>query len=231
MLEKGRLIDLTLASRSDEQTAVRIREIARDTRARLTVIGRDGKVVIDSEAEPARMENHAGRPEFVLALGGKVGSAVRHSATTGVDYLYVAIPIRDGALRLAAPLSEIRAQVNSIRGKMLTATVVGFLPAILIAAFFARLISTQLSAIISFAGELAKGNFRARLDTANKGELGILSRQLKEAGEHSAARGGAARSRAHGAGKAGAGSERISSSTSPTSCARRWLRFRAIRKR
>jgi len=46
------------------------------------------------------------------------------------------------------------------------------------------LISKQSGAIISIAGELAKGNFRARLDSANKGELGILSRQLKEAGEH-----------------------------------------------
>jgi len=184
LAQKGRLIDITLASRPDEQTAARIREIARDAGGRLTVIGRDGHVIVDSEAEPARMENHASRPEFVLALAGKVGSSVRHSATTGVDYLYVAIPIGHGALRLAAPLSEVQAQVNSIRGKMLAATVVGILPAILIAAFFARLISKQLGAIISFAGELAKGNFRARLDSANKGELGILSMQLKEAGEH-----------------------------------------------
>ena len=166
LAEKGRLIDLTLSSRTDQQTADKIREIARDASGRLTVIGRDGHVIIDSEAEPARMENHAGRPEFVQALAGKAGSAVRHSATTGVDYLYVAIPISHGALRLAAPLSEVQAQVNSIRGKMLTATVVGFLPAILIAAFFARLISKQLGAIISFAGELARGNFRARLDSA-----------------------------------------------------------------
>src|SRR5438105_4316363 len=103
LAQKGRLIDLTLASRPDEQTAARIREIARDAGGRLTVIGRDGHVIIDSEAEPARMENHAGRPEFALALSGKAGSAVRHSATTGVDYLYVAIPIASGALRLAAP--------------------------------------------------------------------------------------------------------------------------------
>src|SRR5207249_10311289 len=127
----------------------------------------------DTEAEPSTWENHAGRAEFVEALAGRRGSSVRHSATTGVDYLYVAIPIRDGALRLAAPLSEIRAQVNSIRGKMLTATAVGFLPAILIAAVFARRISKKVGAIISFAGALAKGDCRARLDLGDKGELGV----------------------------------------------------------
>src|SRR5258706_15868810 len=103
LAEKGRLIDLTLSSRSDEQTADKIREIARDAGGRLTVIGLDGHVIIDSEAEPARMENHAGRPEFVQALAGKSGFSRRHSATTGVDYLYVAIPIRNAPWRLAAP--------------------------------------------------------------------------------------------------------------------------------
>ena len=181
LAEKAQLIAFALPDRTGDG---RIREMARQAGGRLTVIGPDGRVMIDTEAEPSKMENHAGRAEFVEALASRRGSSIRHSATTGVDYLYVAIPIRDGALRLAAPLSEIRAQVNSIRGKMLTATAVGFLPAILIAAFFARRISKRLGAIIAFAGELAKGNFRAHLDSANKGELGVLSTQLKEAGEH-----------------------------------------------
>jgi two-component system phosphate regulon sensor histidine kinase PhoR len=179
LAEKGRIIALALPG-----TPGALSEVAHAAGGRLTVIGRDGHVVIDSEAEPAKMENHASRAEFIEALAGRIGSSTRHSATTGVDYLYVAIPIPDGALRLAAPLSEIQAQVNSIRGKMLAATAVGFLPAVLIAAFFARRISKRVGAIIAFAGELAKGNYRARLDSANKGELGILSMQLKEAGEH-----------------------------------------------
>ena len=179
LAEKGQIIALALP-RAPE----RLTDVARAAGGRLTVIGRDGQVFIDSEAEPARMENHASRAEFIEALAGRIGSSTRHSVTTGVDYLYVAIPIRDGALRLAAPLSEIQAQVKCIRGKMLAATAVGFLPAILIAAFIARRLSKRVGAIIAFAGELAKGNYRARLDSANKGELGILSRQLKEAGEH-----------------------------------------------
>jgi two-component system phosphate regulon sensor histidine kinase PhoR len=179
LAEKGQLIAFALPDSAD-----RTREVARDAGGRLTVIKRNGQVVIESDREPSTMVNHATRPEFIEALAGRRGSTIRHSETTGLDYLYVAIPIRDGALRLAAPLSEIQAQMNSIRGKMLVATAVGFVPAILIAAFFARRISTRVGAIIAFAGELAKGNYRARLDTANRGELGILSTQLKEAGEH-----------------------------------------------
>lgn len=184
LADKGRLIALALPASPNEQNRGLIRAMAHDANARLTVIGGDGRVIIDTEAQPAKMENHAGRAEFIDALSGRRGSAQRHSATTGVNYLYVAIPIPDGALRLAMPLSDISGQVNSIRGRMLAATAVAFLPAIVIAAFFARRISKRLGDIIAFAGELAKGNYRARLDSAQSGELGLLSSQLKEAGEN-----------------------------------------------
>jgi len=184
LAENARLIALAGAVDAADSPEARMLKMAHDTGSRLTVIKRDGQVVIDSDAQPSRMENHAHRPEFVAALAGKIGSSERRSATTGENYLYVAIPTADGALRLARPLSVIDSQVAAIRSKMLTGTVVAFLPAIVIAAFFARRISKRLAAIIAFAGELAKGNYRARLDSARSGELGILSSQLKEAGEN-----------------------------------------------
>ena len=49
--------------------------------ARVTVIGRDGVVLSDSQHDPATMENHGSRPEVRDALIGSSGSAVRHSAT------------------------------------------------------------------------------------------------------------------------------------------------------
>ncbi|MGH9665332.1 MAG: sensor histidine kinase [Bryobacteraceae bacterium] len=66
---------------------------------------------------------------------------------------------------------------------MLESTALAFLPAILIAALFARYVSSSLGAIIEYAGELAEGNFGARLQRAGRDELGILSRKLNETGE------------------------------------------------
>ncbi len=181
---KGLLIARMLSEHSGGATEQMAREIARDAGARLTVIGADGRVALDSEAEPVRMENHSRRPEFVEALAGRRGSAVRQSATVGVNYLYVAVPAHGGALRLAVPLSEIATQVNAMRRQVVAASAVAFVAAVLMAAFFAQRLSKRLGAIIAFAGELAKGNFRARLDTREGGELGILGAQLKETGEH-----------------------------------------------
>jgi two-component system, OmpR family, phosphate regulon sensor histidine kinase PhoR len=70
----ARLIALALPAGLDDQAAARMRAMAHDAGARLTVIGRDGRVVIDSDAEPAKMENHAGRAEFIEALAGRLGS-------------------------------------------------------------------------------------------------------------------------------------------------------------
>ncbi len=159
--------------------------MARETNGRVTLIDAGGRVLVDTEANPGRMENHRTRPEMKQALAGFTGSNVRRSATTGQEYLYVAVPCGDGgALRLAVPLEEVHAQVEALRVKMLGATALAFLPAILIAALLARRISQRLGAIIAFAGELAKGNFRARLAVPAKGELGVLGAQLREAGDH-----------------------------------------------
>src|SRR3989442_15259706 len=65
--------------------------------ARATIIDASGKVLADSESNPANMENHATRPEFAAALAGKIGSSERHSATLGIPFLYVATPISGGA--------------------------------------------------------------------------------------------------------------------------------------
>jgi len=157
--------------------------VASATDSRLTVIDSSGKVLVDTDANPARMENHRERPEFREALAGQNGSSTRRSPTIGVNYLYVAVPLSSGALRLAVPLSEIDKRVGEIRTQAMIAIGAAFVPAILLAAWFARRISSRLGQVIDFAGELAHGNFQARLEAAGRDELGILSNKLNETGE------------------------------------------------
>ncbi len=151
--------------------------------ARVTLIARDGRVLSDSEAEAARMENHRERPEIAAALQGRNGSSIRTSPTIGVDFLYCAIPVNAGALRLAVPLSKIREQVNSIRRQVLLSTAIAFVPSVFLAALFARHVSARLAKIIAYAGRLARGDFHARLDNVGPDELGILAKQLNDTAE------------------------------------------------
>ena len=158
-------------------------ELSRAAGGRITVIDRTGRVIVDSEAEPGHMENHANRPEMRAALTGMIGSDSRKSSTLGLRMLYVAIPNPTGALRLAVPLDAVDQQVGAIRRQLLAAVALAFLPAVLVAALFARGVSAKLANIIAFASKLARGEFEARLNVTTRDELGVLSAQLNETGE------------------------------------------------
>ena len=178
LIDKGKMIAIALPS-----DPTQFNRYAAAARGRLTLIARDGRVLADSEAAADKMENHSNRAEVQMALVGQTGSTRRQSPTLGVPFLYVAVPVEEGALRLAVPLSEIQNQVDAIRRRMLGATALAFLPAILLAALFARWVSRRLGNIIEYSAELAKGNFQARLARPGGDELGLLERKLNETGE------------------------------------------------
>jgi two-component system phosphate regulon sensor histidine kinase PhoR len=158
-------------------------QLAKASGARVTWVDPTGRVLGESDADPAGMENHSTRPEIAAALKGRVGSSLRLSPTLGVRLFYLAIPYRGGALRLAVPAADIDAQVRAIRNDVLLSTALAFLPFVILAAVFARYISNRLGTIIEFTRQLADGNFRARLPGSSRGELGLLSTKLNETSE------------------------------------------------
>jgi two-component system, OmpR family, phosphate regulon sensor histidine kinase PhoR len=167
----------------DELDRARLQQVAQTADARLTLIDRTGLVLNDSDSNPDTMENHATRPEIVAAFDGESGFDVRTSSTLGVSFMYIAVPYQGGALRLAVPLENVKTAVNEIRMQLLTAVALAFLPAMILAAFFARYVSSKLATIIDYAGKLARGEFQARLKRTGRDELGVLTEQLNETGE------------------------------------------------
>jgi two-component system phosphate regulon sensor histidine kinase PhoR len=181
LADKGRMLALSFGA-EETLDAERVRRMAQAAGGRITVVRGDGKVLVDSEADASGMENHRTRPEVVQAFRGGMGSDIRQSATIGVSFLYVAVPVAGGrsAIRIAFPLAEINRQVSQIRGKILVSTALAFLPAILLAAALARYISRRFATIMAHAGELARGNFRARLPETDSSEFGQLAQTLNE---------------------------------------------------
>ena len=177
--EKSRMVALL----PEEQLIRQVHDLAHAAGGRITIVASNGKVLADSEAASEKMENHKSRPEFAAALAGLRGSDVRKSATLGIRFLYVAVPYRSGALRIAVPMPEIQAQVGSIRKQMILSTLFAFIPALLIAAFLSRYYSRRLAIVIEFAGGLARGDFRSRLKETSRDEIGVLSAKLNETGE------------------------------------------------
>jgi two-component system phosphate regulon sensor histidine kinase PhoR len=179
LAEKSRVLALTMPN-PETISAAEARALEQAAGGRITVVRSDGKVVMDSEANASAMENHRTRPELAQAFRGGVGADIRRSATVGIMFLYVAVPVKDGAVRIAAPLSEINRQVAQFRWKLVASTALAYLPALIIAALLARMLSRRFSGIASYAAELARGNFRARLPGADSSEFGQLASTLNE---------------------------------------------------
>lgn len=181
LTEKANMLAVLDGTDGDQIPRDRIVKLAEATSGRLTLIRRNGTVAVDSVvADTSHMENHRLRPEVQRALAGQTGSNMRKSATTGVEYLYVAVPAPGGTLRLAIPISELDKQVESIRVQMILAVAAAFLPVAVFAMVFARYISRRLGGIIGFAQTLAEGKFEERLELTGKDELSVLSAKLNE---------------------------------------------------
>ena len=178
LAEKARTVALMLPQQESE-----FDRLAKATGARVSWVDATGRVLGESDGDPAAMENHSARPEIAAAIKGQVGSSLRLSPTLGVRLFYVAIPYRGGALRLAVPAAAIDAQVHAIRNEVLLSTALAFLPLVILAAVFSRYVSGRMGAIIEFTRQLAEGNFRARLPGSSRGVLGLLSAKLNETSE------------------------------------------------
>src|SRR4051812_23132879 len=74
----------------DDAGRRRLADAARVLRARITLVGGDGTVLLDTDADAARMENHNNRPEVQAARRSGTGSGVRFSRTLDERAVYVA---------------------------------------------------------------------------------------------------------------------------------------------
>ncbi len=173
---------LMFASRVENSPPASLGEItiqaARAADTRVTVIDSTGNVRADSEADPAKMENHATRPEFVSALQGQVGSSTRLSHTIGTDLLYVAAPIPGGAVRMAYPLSAIRQANRRIRRDLLEGSALSALLAMLLAFVGTQSIGRRLVRITDFAERVAAGDLSARIQEESSDEIAHVAAAL-----------------------------------------------------
>ena len=84
---------------------------------RVTVIGNDGGVLFDSQADASQMENHSDREEFKEAVLYGTGMSKRYSDTLTEKNIYYAIRLSGGSiLRLSAPQSTIFAFLSDLTG-------------------------------------------------------------------------------------------------------------------
>ncbi len=152
------------------------------TGARVTIIDSSGRVLGDSDELSEKMENHSNRPEIKDTEISDIGSSLRYSSTLKKDLFYLAIAIHNDSdkkfLRLSMPLHDVEKAMNTIRIRIIIASLAVSFVVILFGLIQTRRITKPVEEITDFSKEVAEGNFRKRLFLKEKGELGELGKNI-----------------------------------------------------
>jgi two-component system phosphate regulon sensor histidine kinase PhoR len=153
--------------------------------ARVTVVAADGRVLADTDEDPAQMENHAHRPEIRQALASGEGRAVRYSTTVQRDLLYLALrretPSGDPVVfRFAHPLAQIDQALAEDRRRLWLPSIVILLIAGGASLLVSRAFSRRVERLKQFSRRVADGDFRALPVEKEGDELAELARALNE---------------------------------------------------
>jgi two-component system, OmpR family, phosphate regulon sensor histidine kinase PhoR len=172
-------IDVAVSS-NPEALDVLAHRWAGEAEARVTIVGSDGVVLGESQAERSQMDNHLNRPEVQQALSAGLGASLRHSATEGMDMLYVAVPMRSqgqvlGVVRLSVPVTQVQAQVAQLQRAILAATLPATLLAVALAVFIAERTARPVRQLTAVAQRLEQGDLAARLVPSTRDEVGQLT--------------------------------------------------------
>jgi two-component system phosphate regulon sensor histidine kinase PhoR len=92
--------------------------------------------------------------------------------------LYVAVPAGSLVVRLAYPLTAIRAPVHMLRRGIVLASMLSLVLAILLAALLAHRVAARLARIVVFANRIAAGDLSARVEEGNLDEISAVAHAL-----------------------------------------------------
>jgi len=152
-------------------------------RIRVTVILPNGKVIGDSDENPADMDSHADRPEFLKAVSGSKGSALRYSRTLDKRMMYVALPIRssdrlEAILRTSIPLTEVDEELGTIQDSITLGAFLIALFAAMICFYVSRRISRPIEEMRKGAEKFAEGDLKYRLPSPGTTETANLAEAM-----------------------------------------------------
>jgi len=163
---------------SEIQTITEINSLL--MKSRLTIVDVSGFVISDSEIDSNSMENHANRKEVISSLAGNTGIDIRKSETLGQNYLYVAVPIKNGneivgVSRASVSLELLESRIAAFRFSIIAITLLTAISAIILAFLVTRYSLKPLKQLAEVAVQLDKGKLNNKIFIDRKDEIGKIS--------------------------------------------------------
>lgn len=157
-----------------------IKVIGNENHVRITIIDPKGKVLADSKADPASMDNHITRPEIIDAKFKSSGESIRKSITTNDEMIYVAKTIVKnnniiGYARLSFFLKDINILIEVLTDKIRNITFLFVLISLIAAYFVTKNITKPLKKLTEASKKVAEGDFNIKVETKSNDESGKLA--------------------------------------------------------
>jgi two-component system phosphate regulon sensor histidine kinase PhoR len=164
------------------------KRIGQSAATRITIILPSGKVVGDSEKDPAAMDTHVDRPEFIQALNDSLGRATRYSRTLDKNLMYVGLAVKKGTrtvavLRTSTPVDSIDQAIYKIQIKIALVGLIIAVIAAILSLLVSRRITRPMEQIKSWAESVAGGKPHSRPPAAESEEISALSEALNRMAE------------------------------------------------
>ncbi len=161
------------------------RSFGRTCGARVTVVLPDGRVIADSDEEPAELDNQRFRPEIDSALARGSGTAVRFNGSLRADVVYVASAVPPGkapaaVVRLAVPVSMAEGAVGRLRRALVVGGLVGLALTLGATWLVSRALSESVMRMARGAEGFAAGDFGHRIARPASRELAAVSDAFNE---------------------------------------------------
>jgi two-component system, OmpR family, sensor kinase len=184
---QAQLVATTSADQLDQRSAMQ-RIVDRSARAlggRVIVVGRAGRVIVDSAGPGVRGVSYADRPEIRAALDGATAQGTRHSSSLGQDLLYTATPI----IRNGEPVGAVRATQSveavhdEVRNDALALIAIGggaLLLGLVVAWVLARFLARPLGSLARTARRVGAGELDQRAPAGGPREQAEVAHAFNE---------------------------------------------------
>jgi two-component system phosphate regulon sensor histidine kinase PhoR len=160
-----------------------ISQINKESSLRVTIIGKKGKVIAESNTDKAKMDNHLSREEILKSSKKECNYFMRYSNTLKVDFLYAAKQVlyKDSFiyLRVATPLSQVMSAFYSVLAQLSIVFLALLALSYFIVESMNKKIIYDMQQLKNYLHEISKKNYEAVLKVKHLHEFLEISIVLK----------------------------------------------------
>jgi two-component system phosphate regulon sensor histidine kinase PhoR len=165
-----------------------LKDLRHQDMPRLTLIDDRGNVLIDTDSDAERMDNHSSRPEIIAARQTGFGAATRFSKTFQKTYGYAVqrIPATSQGIsyvRIGVELDSLEDELASLRWLVWTTAGITGILAMGLAFWLARRIALPIQELTEGAESVAAGDYGHRVYASGADEVGSLARTFNHMSE------------------------------------------------